>query len=276
MQPTFSEIKKAAKSALKHRWPEAIAVSCILIVTSLLNTYMQYILMSLFKVGQSWSPFNMAQISVYSQPASIGITVFSALYGVFITLPLILGVMRWFWQVTAGSSASVGEIFCYFSSTKVYFKTLLLSLRLLLRLLIGTVVWFLPFNIVIVLTSPDLYNMLGVAMPMAMEVLYPLLDFLIVLGFALLLFWSTVYILCYTVAFSEGELSVGKIIRHTAKLSKGFRLNTVGFILSFSGWLLLSVLAVPIIFTLPYLLASLCVYGREVYRASRHSEQSAL
>ena len=275
MQPTFSEIKKAARGALKHRWPEAIIVSVVLIATLLLNTFMQYMLMSIFKVKEVWTPFTPTDLPIYSQFASVGITLFSAVFSFLVIFPLTFGVMRWFWAVTGGSSVSVGDIFYYFSCPKIFFKTLGLSIRLYIMLVIGAIVCFLPYILLGIATSPYLYDSLGVSMPIFMNGLLPLVSFFKLFGFLALLMWISVYLMCYTVIFSEPELSAGKTISRTVKVTKGFRFNTVGFFFSFFGWLLLSLLAVPLIFTVPYLLASFAVYGREVYRASKHTEQQS-
>ncbi len=276
MQPTFSEIKKAARSALKHRWPEAIVVSVVLMATLTLNTFMQLMLMSIFKVKEVWTPFTPTDLPLYSQFASIGITLFSAVFSFLVIFPLVFGVMRWFWFVTGGSSVSVVDIFYYFSTPKIFFKALGLSIRLYIRLVIGAVVCFLPYILVGVATSPYLYDRLGVSMPIVMNGLLPLVSFFELFGFLAFLMWISIYLLCYTVIFSESEISSGEIIRRTVKITKGFRFNLIGFFFSFFGWLLLSLLAVPLIFTVPYLLASFAVYGREVYRASKHTEQQSL
>ena len=273
MQPTFSEIKKAARGALKHCWPEAIIVSVVLIATLMLNTFMQLMLMSIFKVKEVWTPFTPTDLPLYSQFASVGITLFSAVFSFLVIFPLIFGVMRWFWAVTGGSSVGVGDIFYYFSSPKIFFKTLGLSIRLYIMLVIGAIVCFLPYILVGIATSPYLYDSLGVSMPIVMNGLLPLVSFFELFGFLAFLMWISMYLLCYTVIFAEPEISSGEIIRRTVKVTKGFRFNTVGFFFSFFGWLLLSLLAVPLIFTVPYLLASFAVYGREVYRASKHTEQ---
>lgn len=275
MQPTFSEIKKAARGALKHRWPEAIIVSVVLIATLMLNTFMQYMLMSIFKVKEVWTPFTPTDLPLYSQFASAGITLFSAVFSFLVIFPLTFGVMRWFWAVTGGSSVSVGDIFYYFSCPKIFFKTLSLSIRLYIMLVIGAIVCFLPYILLGIATSPYLYDSLGVSMPIVMNGLLPLVSFFELFGFLAFLMWISMYLLCYTVIFAEPEISSGEIIRRTVKVTKGFRFNTVGFFFSFFGWLLLSLLAVPLIFTVPYLLASFAVYGREVYRAAKHTEQQA-
>ena len=273
MQPTFSEIKKAARGALKHRWPEAIIVSVVLIATLMLNTFMQLMLMSIFKVKEVWTPFTPTDLPLYSQFASVGITLFSAVFSFLVIFPLTFGVMRWFWSVTGGSSVGVGDIFYYFSCPKIFFKTLGLSIRLYIMLVIGAIVCFLPYILVGIATSPYLYDSLGVSMPIFMNGLLPLVSFFKLFGFLAFLMWISMYLLCYTVIFAEPEISSCKIIRRTVKITKGFRFNTVGFFFSFFGWILLSLLAVPLIFTVPYLLASFAVYGREVYRASKHTEQ---
>ena len=158
MQPTFSEIKAAAKSSLKHRWPEAIAVSLVLMATSLLNTVIQQVLMSVFRINVTWSLFTTEGIPAYSVAAGIGIIAFSVIFSLAVIVPLAFGVMRWFWLVTGGSDPTVGEIFHYFSSAKVFFKTLGLSVSLYWRIIVGTIVCFAPYIAVRVLTSPELYN----------------------------------------------------------------------------------------------------------------------
>lgn len=266
MQPTFSEIKHAAKKSLKHRWPEAIAVSLVLIATALLNSVMQEVLMAVFKVNGTWSPFTSTDMSAYSVMACVGITVFSAVFSLAVMFPLTFGVMRWFWLVTGGSDPSIGEIFHYFSSAKMYFKTLGLSAGLYLRLIFGAIVCFAPYIAISMLTAPDLYNRFGFAMPVVMDSLTPLVSIFGSLGFVALLMWASTYAFCYTVVFSEPELSVHRTIKRSINVSKGFRFNSVCFFFSFFGWMLAGLLVLPLIFSVPYFLSSFAVYGREVYR----------
>ena len=275
MQPTFSELKNAARSALKHRWAEAVAVTLVLIATSFLNTFIQYILMSVFKVRDVWTPFTPTDLPMHSQIASVGITLFSAVFSFFVMFPLVFGVMRWFWFITAGGDIGIGEIFYYFSSGKVFFKSVGLSVRLYLRLIIGAVVSFLPYLAAAIFTTPYIYDRLNIKMPVFMESLSPLAQFLKAFGFLAFLMWISIYLLCYTVIFSEPQLTVGQIIRRTVKISKGFRFNMVCFFFSFFGWILLSFLLLPLIFAGPYMLSAFAVYGREVYRASKHSVPQA-
>ena len=58
-------------------------------------------------------------------------------------------------------------------------------------------------------------------------------------------------------------------IKKGADLSGGQALRLFGFLVSFSGWLALCLLVIPIIFVAPYIFASFAVYGREEYRAKK-------
>lgn len=270
MQPTFTEIKYAARSSLKHRWPEAMAVSLVFIATSLLNVLTQYMLMTVFKVKDVWTPFTPTDVPMYSQMASIGITLFSAVFSLIVMFPLIFGVIRWFWLVTGGSDPALNEIFHYFSSSKVFFKTMALSIGLYLRLVVGAIVCFSPYIAMGVLTTPDLYDRLGITMPVVMESLRPLVSFSKILGFIVLLLWISTYALCYTVVFSEPELTAHRTVRRTVEVTRGFRFNSVCFAFSFFGWAIACLLVLPVLFVMPYFLSSIAIYGREIYRTSKH------
>jgi hypothetical protein len=100
-------------------------------------------------------------------------------------------------------------------------------------LVIGAIVCFLPYILLGIATSPYLYDSLGVSMPIFMNGLLPLVSFFKLFGFLAFLMWISMYLLCYTVIFAEPELSAGKTISRTVKVTKGFRFNTVGF---FKKW----------------------------------------
>ncbi len=276
MQPTFREIKSVAKSSLKQHWPEAIAVALVYIATTLLNSFTQSILMTILKVDAVWSPLTPTDVPIsYSQLASLGITVFSAIFSLGVTLPLAFGIIRWFWQLTGGQSPSASEVFFFFSSSKAYFRILRLSIALYLILILGAIVCFLPFVVVELVTTPHLYDALKVPMPMIMESLSPLAAFFELFGFLAFLLWISSYILCFTVTVAHPELNVRQILRLTKKAVKGFRLSLICFGFSFFGWLLLCVFVIPIGYVIPYFLAAFTVFGREALRTYNRRLENA-
>lgn len=269
MQPTFTEIKKAALSSLKSRWPEAIAAAISLVSVALLDTLMQMTLMSILKVDAVWSPFIPTSVPLYNAVASVGITVFSAVFSFTVSFPLLFGVMRWFWLVTGGSDPELGEIFCYFSSGKKFRKAMLISFGLFWRTVVAAVVSLLPCAICGMLLRPEVYNYFGYAMPLWVSALYPLVSIFKVIGIIIFVFWVLRYMLFYTVLFSEPQASAHKTLKDAEKVSGGQLIRLVSFICSFFGWALLCLLVLPVLFVLPYALASMSVYGREEYRAKK-------
>ena len=269
MQPMFQEIKSAARTALKHRWSEAVAATMLLLGTILLNTVIQLVLMNILKVDTVWSPFTPTATPAHNQIAAAGITLFSAAFTLFVIFPLAFGVMRWFWMISNGCDARLNELFAYFSSGKLFFKTAYLSLGLFFRLVLGVIICYLPYSIVAVITNPKVYEMFSWAFKKhvsGLVALAPTLKFLGTLG---LFFWISTYILFFVIMFTEADWSVRGVIRRSIQISKGNRLRFVGFILSFFGWLLSCFLIIPLPFVLPYLLASTAVYGREALRFDR-------
>ena len=267
MQPTYTEIKKASLSALKNRWPEAIVASATIVSVALLDTLMQLILMSIFKVDAVWSPFSPTIIPIYNIIASICITIFSAIFSFAVAFPLFFGIMRWFWLITGGSNPSLKEMFVFFSESKLFGKSVLISIGLFLRLIIASVVCFLPCVICRILITPEFYNALGYAMPIWLESLHPLVDILRMIGIIIFVLWTTRYILFYTVLFSEPNLSAHKTLVATKKITNGGIIRFIGFAFSFIGWGLLCLFMVPLIFVIPYLLSAFSIYGREEYRS---------
>ncbi len=273
MQPMFQEIKSAARTALKHRWSEAIAATMLLLITVLLNTVMQLVLMNILKVDTVWSPFTPTATPDHNQIAAAGLTLFSAAFTLFVVFPLTFGVMRWFWMISNGCDARLNELFGYFSSGKLFFRTIRLSLALFFRLVLGAVVCYLPYSIVAVITNPKIYEMFSWAFKKhvpGLVALAPTLKFLGTLGF---FFWISTYILFFAVMYTESDWSVKNVIRRAVRISKGNRLRFIGFIFSFFGWLLSCLLIFPLPFVLPYILASTAVYGREALRFARQRDQ---
>lgn len=270
-QPTFTEMKNAAKSSLKHRWAEAIAVSLVFLATALLNTVMQAALQIIFKVDTVWSPITPTNVPINSIIASISITLFSAIFSLIVMFPLLFGVMRWFWFVTGGGDPSIGDVFYYFSSARVFFKALGISVSIFWRLILGAVICFLPYTAISILTNADFYNLIGISMPTVMSSLYSLATMFEMLGFFLLLLWVSGYSMFYTVMFYEPELSVRKTLKQAVAISKKQRMRFIGFFFTFFGWVLLSSLFLPLLYFLPFFLASMCVYGREMYRSAQRN-----
>ena len=266
MQPTFTQIKKTALGKLKARWPEAMLVSVSLLAVCLLDMVMQSILMTMFKVGAVWSPFSPTTLPKLSVIASIGISVFSSLFTVFITMPCLFGVLRWFWLLTDERSATLGEIFHYFSSPKLFGRAVALALTLFIKIAILAVICLMPYLLWSIAFDPSLYDHFKISMPIWMSGLFTVTEFLRLMGllsFAVLALRNLIF---YVPLFAEPESDIRSNVKISRKLMHGRFFRFLGFLLSFFGWFLLSSFVLPLIFTLPFFFASLCVYGHEEWR----------
>lgn len=266
MQPTFTEIKSAARSSLKKRWPEAFAAVALLIAVVLLDMLSQNVLMTIFKVEAVWSFFAPTTLPRYNIAASVCISVFSAAFELFITLPLIFGIMRWFWLITGGSDKPSSTVFCFFSSTKDYGKAVAVSLKLFFRLIIGIIICFLPFAAAKLVTEPEIFDLFDAAMPLWLSGMGPVVRMIEALCFILFALWALRYGLFYAVMFTDPDAPSKSILKGSKRLIKGKKLRFIGFTLSFIGWILLGILIIPLFFVIPYIMSSYAVYGREEYR----------
>ncbi len=274
MQPGFTEIKTSARQTLKSHWPEAIAISVTITALSLLDIILQAILTTVFRVDTVWSVLEPTELPKYSVVAGAGITVFSALYGLLLFTPFLFGALRWFWLLIYGKDCSIGDVFYYFSSGKLFLKTVALSFLLFLRMVLGAIVCFLPYAALNLMTKPELYNAFGYSMPVEISGFFPLAYFFELAGWFLFLFWCSRFALFFVALFEQPELSANAMITYSIGLTKGKLFRLVGFFFSFLGWLLLCVLVLPVLFVIPFALASLMVYGREELRFSKTEQQN--
>ena len=272
MQPTFTKIKNDARNILKGRWPEAMLVSVSFLAVCLLNTIAQGVLMQLFKVNAVWSPFSPTNLPDLSIIASIGITIFSSLYTIFLSSPFLFGVLRWFWLLTNGVDVPLNELFYFFSSGKIFWKSVRLSLGVFLRIVFAAGISLLPYVLWSVAFDPALYDHFNIAMPIWMSGLFPIAQFLKFIGLFFFVLLSLRCLVVYIPLNACPELSVRKMFGFASRLIHGRLFRFLGFLLSFFGWFLLSLLCLPLLFTLPFFLTSLCIYGKEEYKDSVKSE----
>lgn len=262
MQHTFKQIKDKAKETLRGNWPMAVAITATVLSLLLLDIILQYILMTVFRVDAVWSVISPTTLPHYSMVAGFGITAFSAAYSLFLFVPFLMGVLRWFWKNSRDENNSLSEVFYYFSSSKLFFKTVYIAFLLFLLVILGAVVCFIPYIIMNQLTKPEFYSLFGCGMPLWASGLFPLVQFFKLAGMILFLCWVTRYMLFFVPFFENEQAKVGAIISGSIALTKGRLLRLVGFVLSFIGWALLCLFLLPALFILPYTLAGLVEYAK--------------
>lgn len=186
---------------------------------------------------------------------------FSALFSLLIVFPLFFGVLRWFWMITGEEKASLDGIFYYFSSGKLFFRALSVAFGVLWRVTVGAVICFIPLVIANLVSSPWIYSVFGYAMPIWMSGMYSMHSTIKFFCICLFILWSLRYSLFYAVALFSPGISVRAVFRRSIDMTRGNLLRFLGFVFSFIGWYFISILVLPIVFVIPYMLAAFSVYG---------------
>lgn len=251
--------KNNAKVFLKGKWPKAIGVCTILFLVVLFNMVVEQLFVTLFRAEFVWGLGAVPDIFAFDHPGNLLATLVSLLLGFFVYMPLYLGVARWFWRLTGGVEDPVGQVFYYFSDGWAYRRALGYTLGLQLRMLLASLVVYLPYMLVSVLTSAEVF---GSGPSTALSILLPLTGLFSTAGTVLYLVYILRFFAAPFLLFSYEEESPRAILRLSARMSYGFKGGYFGFICSFIGWALLSVLVLPLLYVAAYFLAAQAIYCR--------------
>ncbi len=246
MSPNGRAAKATARATLKGKWPEAIGVCAIAALPLIIWLMAIQLVSSVFVLhAQAISFFTLAV-------SAADIMCFSPLY---------LGLLRWFWQITSGVDEPVTTLFYYYRSKSAIFRSALIRLSMLWRVVLAAVICLTPYGIfkAAVGSLPDTLVQ-GSGNAHALSLVTAVIAALGIL--VLLLYLSRLY-LAIPLLFCDGGLSIQNAFRLSSTISKGFRLSFFAMLVpGFLGWALLSLTAVPLIYTLPLLLASIMAFAR--------------
>ncbi|MBO5105800.1 MAG: DUF975 family protein [Clostridia bacterium] len=248
--PSNHIIKANAKTSLENKWSRALSIGAIIL--SILCLYI--VLLQLIFI-----PISNILNDITSTFIIIAVTVVSAqLFG----MPLLYGALRWFWFTASDADVPVSEIFCYFGSGKEYLRALSLSFRIFMRSSAVLFFCFLPSLIVVAISSPTTYSMFNASMPYWASSVWALGNMLTFLGVFLSFFLLLRYFAAPILMINDPSITPHEALDLSVIITKNANGKTLSFVLSFFGWSLLSSLYLPIIFTLPYFLASYSVFCR--------------
>lgn len=248
MIPSAHVIKRTAKSQLKNNWVPAIVVAVLFMLVVNFFGVLLGLMISFFYGAHKLIMLLRIAISVI-----YGITVFS------VVIPLFHGMLRWFWYLGLEKKLPLGTLFYYFSEGRLYIKCLSFYILLLGKMLMVTALCLLPSALLRILPevlkyfieNVDSYGMLFYFASVA----------LLILGLAVALVLSMKYFAAPVLAIIGEEKEIEEIltISRELQLSKG---SCVVFIASFLGWIAISYLGVPLLYTLPYFFTSYVVAVR--------------
>lgn len=250
--PTSAAVKASAKLALKDKWPTALGIGSIIFSVYCLNIVIAQIVSTLLQpiVNEIW----LTVIAVLSM----------LLFCQFFFAPLLYGALRWFWFGSLDNDVSVNEIFYYFSSLKLYLRALSLSVRIFTRVIGVLFICFLPALIVGAVASPTTYEILGSEMPYWATYVWMLFNVLAMFGIIMSFIMLLRYFAAPILMINDAGISPQEALHLSVIISKNANGKTFSFVMSFFAWGLLSLLYIPMIFTLPYFICSYAIYCKNL------------
>lgn len=235
-------VKKTAKNALCPRFLHSVAISCVLLF-ALFSTILICSLVSIFA-------------------GTVGYIIAMAFMLFFAVAPLFLGCLVYFRRLLWGQEDSILLSFKFFSNVTEYKRALHFIFLMGIRLALTAAVVYFPCVIVWLLSNEQLYNWLDISLPIWTSNLWALNSFLVLFATLALVFVMLKYYLAPFIFASNDTLDPAEAVTMSTIISKRTGADFFGLVLSFSGWILLSFFVAPLIFTLPYFMASYCVHCR--------------
>ncbi len=243
--PSVAAVKSTVKSSLKGRWPEAIA-------TGLLPLFAFYF----FNLSASViSPI----LKGYENYLLIAILLLSV---VFVVLPLFFGVLRYFWRITDGAEEEISTAFHFFKSKSLYLRSLKLTLVISFKIGVVFFLCLIPFFAVELFSQFLVYDIFKEALPVwainisAFKSLF--YNFGSFFAFAI----SLRYYLIPVIAVMDENLLVLEAVHISTTVAKRSFSSFSALIFSCLGWIALSILVLPQIYTVPFLLGCYVVHSR--------------
>ncbi len=263
--PGTEYFKKNAKHTLKPRWGSAIAVVTVGLSVTILLTVLEQLVGLFFDLMPSEEALlesgglmefyerlfdRWQQVALY-----IGVSALFLLLGVIVRAPVSRGVQRYFWGVTAGGPETVGTVFDFFSSFRMYLRAVIMDLLIFLRLLLQAIILFLPC-VVLIAFSPETGDY---------RVLVLLLGYLMGIGAAVAMIPAVLrYYMAGYILVNDNEISPTGAIKKSVKMTKGTKGSYFILLLSFIGWWLLCIFVLPVMYVLPYIEAARAHYAHFV------------
>ena len=245
-------VKHTAKTALKNKWPSAICVFAVAAAAFSARMLFAALLSMIFS--------NLLSSHIASL-VSFGVNAFLLVLDLFTVAPLYLGVLRWFWRLTAGAEESVYSLFYYYNSGQDYKKAVGVAFGITWRYALYSIICFLPMSAVLALQGLTAYAPMQFSLVLTVFLLYAVIFTAILGSILLILFLSKIFPVA-GVLFSDENLSARESFKIAKMISKGRRSSLMYLLLTFFGYIMMCVIAIPILWVAPYMIASFSVFTR--------------
>ncbi|MBO5321984.1 MAG: hypothetical protein J6B22_05200 [Clostridia bacterium] len=235
MSVSSSAVKQIAKENLKNNYLKAFVSCLVLILAWLLQVNLAGLLINV--IG------NIAALSI------------SAVIGLFLVAPLLLGVLKYFYNVTEETVDNPVLVFYWFSEKKLYIKALKFALLFILRAALWLLVLNIPSILLFAFSRTYFFELLGIAPPIWTAGLEYYSILLRNISFVAVFFIMLKFYMAPLLFVADDYANIDECMYNSSVISRKSSIDFIGLIFSSAHFILLSLFVLPMPFVLPYLLS---------------------
>ena len=264
-------LRRDALRCLQGRWGKGIAGMLFLSGVRMIILLLEQFCLtasSLLEPATLQVPFLGIRIS----PVQSAVSILFGLLTFLTMVPLLMGVLKWYYRLSDGPTPDLRTIFDYLSAPRLYCKTLLLGLTIIFRtVLFGAVISLLPAGVWVALKMVGSIGNSIAAIGQAL--LFFLFLVLTVLAAVLTICFSLRYFLAPYYFAEDEHIPIRQAVCRSVKAMKRMQGQVFGLLLGWTPLWLSCILVAPLLFAAPYCSAALAINAR--YLMGREIRQSA-
>ncbi len=250
-------VKLTAKTALKGNFLKVLAVSSVFVFSWIFCIILSELLVI---------------ITGKVVAAIISVAAF-----LFLSLPLFLGLLRYVWRMLFSVTDRPLAVFYLFSSKELYVKSLKLIFQFVLRIVFWLLVLNIPAILLFLLSKGFVFELFNSATPVWTANLAYYSRLLLNLSSVIVLFIMLKFYIAPFLFVADSNIDVGEAMYLSSVIARKSSIDFIGLLVASAGWILLSILMLPLLFTLPLLLTYYAVHVRfAVAEYNKHIEDSKL
>ena len=245
--PSVVAVKSTVRSVLQGRWLLSITVG-------LLPLFCYYF----FRFATAFFSLYIGEEKEYILAILLLLSV------VLILLPLLYGVLRWFWRVTDGAEDDLTSAFYYFTNAKLYKRAIKLTLVLFFKIGVIFFLCLIPFFAVSLFSRFLVYDIFKEVLPVWAINISAFKSLFNTFGNLLAIIISFRYYLVPIIAVMDDNLLILEAVHLSTTVSKKSSSSFFSLVCSNLGWIAISILVLPLIYTVPFLIGCYAVHSRYV------------
>lgn len=265
--------------SLRGYWIKSMVVGVILALLSIGISQLENAYCSVFGV----SLVNSVGRFIFDARA-LAVDAVATVISFLVISPLIIGMFEWYWKITDGKEAKIGDVFAWYGSGKLYGKSLLLSLNVGIRMILWSLLIFcvptaleIVGNLLVTDSGTNFATMTtDDTTKMVLGSICMFFGFALMIGGILLYVFIVSRYIPSVYLFTENkDLKSSEAVKLSVKYSKAYRWEYTKFVLSYIGWFITCIFLLPLLYVIPYFFSSLTVFTKSIIYTERGKENNA-